>query len=166
MGFPTGTTAAFDLTKPQRRQLLGQAMDLNAMVHFLGMCLAIQRHPASGLAPDLGAAGSGQGAESRHGCLSEVAHSGATISQESQAAWNHTLEEIKRRDAVEWIVAEDLRGQRVLAALAQDMGTKAATEAFSRVFLRGTRPAFSADLDQIHGAAGTSQGGDVATNTD
>ena len=67
---------------------------------------------------------------------------------------------------MEWIVAEDLRGQRVLAALAQDMGTKAATEAFSRVFLRGTRPAFSAELDQTFGASGISQGGDAATNAD
>ena len=147
MGFPTGTTAALDLTEPQRRQLLGQAMDLNSMVYFLGVCLAVQGHHVGGLAPSLGAVGSGQGAESRHGCLSEVAQSGATIWRESQAAWDQTLKEIKSRDALEWVVAEDLRGQRVLAALAQDMGTKAAAEAFSRVFLRGTRPAFSAEID-------------------
>ena len=69
-------------------------MDLNAMVYFLGICLAVQRHQGGGLAPGLGADGSGQGAESTHGCLGEVAQSGAPVWHESQAAWDQTLEEI------------------------------------------------------------------------
>ena len=100
------------------------------------------------------------------GCLSEVAHSGATIWHESQDAWDQTLKEVERRDAVEWVVTEDLRGQRVLAALAQDMGTKAATEAFSRVFLRGTPPALSAEDDQTSEAACTSGEGDATIRSD
>ena len=167
MGFPTGTTAASDLTEAQRRSLLGQAMDLNSLVYFLGICLALQRHHGSGLAPHLGAEGFGQGAEStQHGCLGEVAQSGATVWRESQEAWDQTLKEVESRDAVEWVASEDLRGQRVLAALAQDMGTKAAMEAFSRVFLGGTRPACNAEGDQTFGVLCTSGEGDNATSSD
>ena len=62
MGFPTGTTAAPELTESQRRQILGQAMDLTSMVWFVGVCLAVQQYNTSGLGEHLGANGPGQGA--------------------------------------------------------------------------------------------------------
>ena len=38
--------------------------------------------------------------------------------KDSQQAWDRVLREIKNRDAIEWLVQDELRGQRVLAALA------------------------------------------------
>ena len=63
MGFFTGTTTAPELTKSQRRQTLGQAMDLTSMVWFVGVCLAFQQYNTSGLSEHLGANGSGEGAQ-------------------------------------------------------------------------------------------------------
>ena len=63
MGFPTCTTAAPMLTESQRRQILGQAMDLTSMVWFLGVCLAFQQYNTSGLDEHLGANSLGQGAQ-------------------------------------------------------------------------------------------------------
>ena len=63
MGFSTGTTATPEMTKVQRRQVLGQAMDLTSMVWFIGVCLAVQHQSnISGLGEHLGANGSDQGA--------------------------------------------------------------------------------------------------------
>ena len=59
MGFSTGTTAAPEMTEVQRRQVLGQAMDLTSMVWFIGVCLAVQHQSnISGLGEHLGANGS------------------------------------------------------------------------------------------------------------
>ena len=54
MGFPTGTIAAPELTESQRRQALGQAMDLTSMVWFVGVCLAFQQYNTNGLGEHLG----------------------------------------------------------------------------------------------------------------
>ena len=43
MGFLTSKTFAQGLTELERRQILGQAMDLSSMVWFAGVCLAAQR---------------------------------------------------------------------------------------------------------------------------
>ena len=63
MGFPTGTTVAPELIESQRRQALGQAMDLTSMVWFVDVCLAFQQYNTNGLGEHLGANGSGQGAQ-------------------------------------------------------------------------------------------------------
>ena len=76
MGFPTGTTCAPAVTEGQRRQILGQAMDFNSMVWFLGICLAAQRHQIGGLDGHLGAESSSQGAE---GGISKVVHQDAKV---------------------------------------------------------------------------------------
>ena len=58
MRFLTGTTAAPELTESQRRQALGQAMDLTSMVWFVGVCLAFQQYNTNGLGEHLEANGS------------------------------------------------------------------------------------------------------------
>ena len=65
--------------------------------------------------------------------------------------------EIKNRDAIEWLVQEELRGQRVLVALAQDMGTEAAKETFRRVFFKET-PYSVRNQEPMSGLAGVADG--------
>ena len=62
--------------------------------------------------------------------MGKIAPEESQVWQDSRQDWYRVLGEIKTRDAVEWLVEEDLRGQRVLAVLAHDMGTKAAKETF------------------------------------
>ena len=66
---------------------------------------------------------------------------------------------MKTRDAVEWLVAEELRGQRVLAALAQEMDTKDAKETFKRVFFRRNSPYSASSEASMYGLAGVADGG-------
>ena len=142
MGFPTGTTCAPTLTESQRRQILGQAMDLNSMVWFLGICLAAQRHRNGGLDGRLGAESSSQGAEGGtifHE-MSEVVHQDAKVWQESKQSWVG--------NTFEWLVQDELRGQRVLAALAQELGKENAKEVFKKVFFVKKTPAFGHVHDQ------------------
>jgi hypothetical protein len=116
MGFLTGTTAAHDLTEGQRRFLLGQAIDLNTLVWVFGICLAVQRHHDGHLLT-LRSKSNGQGAVEPK--LTEV--------EESELFF-----------CLKWHAAEELRAQRVFAALAQDFGKADAQEMLSRVFLQGT----------------------------
>jgi hypothetical protein len=116
MGFLTGTTAAHDLTEGQRRFLLGQAIDLNTLVWVFGICLAVQRHHDGHLLT-LRSESNGQGAVEPK--LTEV--------EESELFF-----------CLKWHAAEELRAQRVFAALAQDFGKADAQEMLSRVFLQGT----------------------------
>ena len=134
----TGTTAVPELTESQRCQALGQAMDLISMVWFVGVCLVFQQYNTSGLGEHLGANGSGQGAQEDVvlADMGRVAPEEFPIWKDSQQAWDQVLGDIKIRDAIEWLVHDELRGQRVLAVLAQDMGTKAAKEIFRQVFFR------------------------------
>ena len=110
MGFPTGTTAAPKLTESQRRQALGQAMDLTSMVWFVGVCLAFQQYNTSGLGEHLGANGSGQGAQEDVvlADMRRVAPEESPIWKDSQQAWDRVLGEIKNRDAIEWLVQDEL----------------------------------------------------------
>ena len=62
------------------------------------------------------------------------------------------------RDANEWLVQDELRGQRVLAALAQDMGTKAAKEIFRQVFFRKETPYSARSQEPMSGLAGVADG--------
>lgn len=116
MGFLTGTTAAHDLTEGQRRFLLGQAIDLNTLVWVFGICLAVQRHHDGHLLT-LRSESNGQGAVEPK--LTEV--------EESELFF-----------CLKWHAVEELRAQRVFAALAQDFGKADAQEMLSRVFLQGT----------------------------
>ncbi len=146
MGFLTGTTSGPGVTESQRRHILGQAMDLNAMVWFIGICLASQGHKNNGFEGHLGAESSSQGAGSgmvfQH--MSQVVHPDAKVWQESRQAWNKVLRGRKTRvgDALEWLVEDELRGQRVLAALAQELGNDDAKEVFSKVFFVKEAPHF------------------------
>ena len=47
MGFFIGTTIAPEMTEVQRRQVLGQAIDLTSIVWFIGVCLAVQHQSNS-----------------------------------------------------------------------------------------------------------------------
>ena len=94
-------------------------MDLTSMVWFLGVCLAAQRQHKRGLEGHQGAGASGQGAESVVSSIKgKIASSDAKVWHDSQQAWSQVLEKRRAQDVVEWLVADDLRGQRVLAALA------------------------------------------------
>ena len=112
MGFLTGTTAAPGLSEGQRRFLLGQAIDLNTLVWVCGLSFAIQRHQRDHPRV-LGADTDGQGATEPH--LTETEESVLLYRLERHAA-------------------EELRAQRVFAALAQDFGAADARDIFSRVY--------------------------------
>ena len=158
MGFPTGTTTApYELTKSQRRQTLGQAMDLISMVWFVGVCLAFQQYNTSGLGKHLGANGSGQGAQEDVvlADMERVAPEESPIWKDSQQAWDWVLGEIKNQDAFEWLLQDELRGQRVLAALAQDMGTEATKEIFKQVFFKKETPYSARNQEPMSRLAGT-----------
>ena len=112
MGFLTGTTAAPDLSEGQRRFLLGQAIDLNTLVWICGICFAVQRHQRDHPRV-LGADHNGQGATEPH----------LTEAEESELLF-----------CLERHAAEELRAQRVFAALAKDFGGADARRIFSRVY--------------------------------
>ena len=134
MGFLTGTTCGPDVTESQRRHVLGQAMDLTSMVWFMGICLAAQRYNKGGLEGHLGADASDQGAESVvPTAMQKIVHTDAKVWLDSIQAWEQVLAKIRTRDAVDWLVADDLRGERVLAALAQDICMEDAKEKFMHV---------------------------------
>ena len=122
MGFLTGTTAAPDLSEGQRRFLLGQAIDLNTLVWICGICFAVQRHQHDHPRV-LGADHDGQGATEPH----------LTEAEESELLFR-----------LERHAAEELRAQRVFAALAEDFGGADACRIFSRVYYGET--GFSVDL--------------------
>jgi hypothetical protein len=128
MGFLTGTTAAPGLSEGQRRFLLGQAIDLNTLVWVCGLSFAVQRHYCDH-SVELGAASNGQGATEPH------------LTEAEESALFYRLE----RHA-----AEELRAQRVFAALAQDFGAADAREIFSRVYYDDEAVA----LDVVDGAGG------------
>ena len=115
----------------------------------------------SGLGQHLGADGSGQGAQESvvYADMGKVAHTGAHVWQDSQRAWDRVLGEMRTRDAIEWLVAEELRGQCVLAALAQEVGTKDAKETFKRIFFRKDSPYFASGTESMYGLAGVADGG-------
>ena len=112
MGFLTSTAAAPGLSEEQRRFLLGQAIDFNTLVWVCGLSFAVQcrqrDHPRV-----LGADTDGQGATEPH--LMET-------------------EELVLLYWLERHAAEELRAQRVFAALAQDFGAMDARDIFSRVY--------------------------------
>ena len=136
MGFLTGTTAAHDLTEGQRRFVLGQAMDLNTLVWFLGVCLAVQRSECGHLLA-LKSEGNGQGA---------------------MTATNLTPDkEFGQLCYLKWQATEELQAQRVFAALAQDFGRLDAQEMFSRVFLKDISSFTDEKISQICGV-GEAQG--------
>ena len=130
------------------------------MVWFLGVCLAFQQYNTSGLDEHLGANSSGQGAQEDVvlADMGRVAPEESPIWKDSQRAWDQVLGEIKNRDAIEWLVQEELRGQRVLVALAQDMGTEAAKETFRRVFFKKETPYSVRNQEPMSGLAGVADG--------
>ena len=134
MGFLTGTTSGPDLTEAQRRQCLGQAMDLTSMVWFIGVCLAAQRHNTLGFGGHLGAEASSQGAESVvPSNVEKIAFPDVKVWHNNKQVWHKDLEKRRVQEAIEWRVADDLRGQRVFAALAQDFNMEDAKEKFKQV---------------------------------
>jgi site-specific DNA-cytosine methylase len=119
MGFPTGTTAAHGLQEGQRRFLLGQAMDLNTMVWIIGICLAAQQC-MDGQLLTLRAEHNGQGA------------------MEPQSKLHMEANDAEALFSLKQHVAEELRAQRVFAALAQDFGKLEAEKMFPLLFLGDT----------------------------
>jgi len=119
MGFPTGTTAAHGLQEGQRRFLLGQAMDLNSIVWIIGICLAAQQRMDDQLLP-LRAENNGQGA------------------MEPQSKDHMEVNDAEALFSLKQHVAEELRAQRVFAALAQDFGKLEAHKMFPLLFLGDT----------------------------
>jgi hypothetical protein len=109
MGFLTGTTAAPEVSEGQRRFLLGQAIDLNTLVWVCGLSFALQRHQHAH-PPMLGADTEGQGA----------AEPSLTELEEAELLYQCQL-----------LAEEELRAQRVFAALAQDYGREDAQRIFA-----------------------------------
>ena len=154
MGFPTGTTRGPGVTEFHRCQILGQAMDLTSMVWFLGICLAAQRYINGGLGGHLGAEASGQGAVSVVPLVVQTTASpNAKVWHDSRQAWDQVLKKMRAQDAVEWLVADDLRGQRVLSALAQEWGMEDAQEKFKRVFFARQSPYLTTSPQSVDGLA-------------
>ena len=88
MGFLIGTTSALGLIELQRRQVLGQAMDLTSMTWFLGVCLAAQMYNKGGYEGHLGAHVSGQGAEYVvPSMMGNIASSTTRVWHDSREAW-------------------------------------------------------------------------------
>ena len=111
VGFSTSTTAVPGMIEVQRRQVLGQAMDLTSTVWFIGVCLAVQHQSnISGLGEHLGANGSDQGAQEDVvlADMGKIAPEESQVWQDSRQEWYRVLGEIKTRDAIEWLVEEDL----------------------------------------------------------
>ena len=155
MGFLTGTTSGPGITESQRRHILGQAMDLNSMVWFLGICLIAQGHQNGGLEGHLGAASSSQGAEGDD-TFKEI-HPNTRVWQESKEAWETTLRGMTTDDegAFVWLIKDELRGQRVLAALAEELGTEHAKKIFRKVFFVYESKMASIALEKGGGAPST-----------
>ena len=160
MGFPTGITCGPGLTESQRRHCLGQAMDLTSMVWFLGVCLAAQRHKKLGLEGSLGADASGQGAKSNVPLVEKITTSDANTWHDNQQARNQALEKRRTQNSMEWLVEDELRGQRVLGALAQNLGMEGATEKFKKVFLTKENPYLVTSPHSIDGTNVATNGGD------
>ena len=116
MGFPTGTTAAHGLQEGQRRFLLGQVMNFNSIVWIIQICLATQQHMDDQLLP-LRTENNGQGA--------------IDLQSEDHMEVNDT----EGLFSLKQYVAEELRAQRVFAALAQDFGKLEAHQMFLLLFL-------------------------------
>ena len=112
------------------------------------------------LGEHLGVNGSDQGAQEDVvlADMGKIAPEESQVWQDSRQDWYRVLGEIKTRDAVEWLVEEDLRGQHVLAALAHDMGTKAAKETFRQVFLKRETPHPVRDQEPMLGMVGVAEG--------
>ena len=81
-------------------------------------------------------------------------HPDAKVWLDSRQAWDRVIDKMRARDAVEWLVADDLRGQRVLAALAQDLGMADAKEKFKRVFFARKNPYLTTTSQSMDGLAG------------
>ena len=90
--------------------------------------------------------------------MGRVALEESPVWKDNQQAWDRVLGEIKNRDAIEWLVQDKLRGQQVLVALAQDMGTEAAKEIFRRVFFRKETPYSVRNQEPMPGLAGVADG--------
>ena len=119
MGFPTSTTVAHGLQEGQRRFLLGQSMDLNSIVWIIGICLAAQQHMDDQLLP-LRAENNGQGA------------------MKSQSKDHMEVNDTDGLSSLKQHVAEELRAQRVFAALAEDFGKLEAHQIFPLLFFGDT----------------------------
>lgn len=97
----------------------------------MGICHAPQRYKKGGLEGHMGASSSNQGEESVVStAMQRIVHTNAKVWHDSIQDWEQVLAKIKASDVVEWLVADDLRGQRVLAALAQDICMEDAKEKF------------------------------------
>lgn len=100
------------MTESQRRHALGQTIDLTSMVWFIRICLAAQRYNKGGLEGHMGADASVQGAESVVPmAMQKIVHTNAKMWHDSIQAWEQVLAKIRARDVVEWLVADDMRGQ-------------------------------------------------------
>ena len=77
----------------------------------------------------------------------------AKVWHESRQAWDKVLSKMRAQDAVEWLVAHDLRAQRVLATLAQEWSMENAKEKFKQVFFVKQNPYPTALPQSVDGLA-------------
>ena len=86
-------------------------MDLTSKVWFISVCLAVQQSNINGLSEHLRANGLGQGANEDVvlADMGKIVPEESQVWQDSRQDWYRVLGEIKTRDAIEWLVEEDLR---------------------------------------------------------
>ena len=87
--------------------------------------------------------------------MQKIVHTDAKVWHDNIQAWEQVLA-IRVRDAVEWLVVDDLRGQRVLAALAQDICMEDVKDKFMQVFYARENPYLitkSKPIDDLVGVA-------------
>jgi hypothetical protein len=118
MGFCTCTTAAHRLQEGQRRFLLGQTVDLNSIMWIIGICLAAQQQIDNQLLP--------------------LRVNNGQRTMESQSKDHTEVNNTEELFSLKLHVAEELRGQRVFSALAQDFKMLEANKIFSLLFLGDT----------------------------
>ena len=85
--------------------------------------------------------------------MGNISSSTTKVWHDSREAWGQVLDKMRARDVVEWLVADELRGQCVLTALAKDLDMEGAKAKFKHVFLARenpysiTSPAFVESVD-------------------
>jgi hypothetical protein len=94
-------------------------MDLTYMVWFVRIFLAAQWHNKGGLERHLKVGASSHGGEIVVPfAMRNIVFSKTKVWLDNRQAWGQVFKKMRIQDAVEWCVADDLRGQSVLAALA------------------------------------------------
>lgn len=76
--------------------------------------------------------------------IQKIIHPDAKVWHDSIEIWEQVLANIRTQDVVEWLVADNLRGQRVLTTFTQDICMEDTKEKFKQIFHARKNPYFTA----------------------